>query len=325
MATLGAYALTLIDWAKRLDPDGMTADIVEMLDETNEVLDDMLWVQGNLPTGHRTTVRTGLPSVVWRKLNYGVQPSKSTTRQVDDTCGMLSALSQIDKGLLELNGNSAAFRLSEEAPFLEAMNQDFLYYMWYGDTDTDPEKILGLANRYPTLATSNVLNAGGSGSDLTSMWLIVWGPNTVHGIFPKGSMAGISQKDYGELLVDDGQTPAGKYPAVQTWWEWKNGLTVRDWRYVVRIANIETTGTSNIIDPKLMSRALRALPTRNVMQGRAAFYCNSTVLSQLDDYVLDKSNAAFSMQEIFGQKVTTFWGVPIRKCDSLLITEDALT
>jgi hypothetical protein len=57
MATIGANALTLADWAKRLDPQGKVPSIVELLAQSNEILQDMLWVEGNLPTGHRTTVR----------------------------------------------------------------------------------------------------------------------------------------------------------------------------------------------------------------------------------------------------------------------------
>ena len=79
MATLAQSVLTLADWAKRLDPDGKVPAIVEMLSQTNEVLADMLFKEGNLPTGERTTIRTGLPSVYWRLLNQGVAPSKSTT------------------------------------------------------------------------------------------------------------------------------------------------------------------------------------------------------------------------------------------------------
>jgi hypothetical protein len=97
MATIGFSALTLTDWAKRRDPDDRVASIIELLNQSNEVLQDMLWVEGNLPTGHRTTVRTGLPAVAWRKLNYGVPQSKSTTVQVDDACGMLEAFGQVDK------------------------------------------------------------------------------------------------------------------------------------------------------------------------------------------------------------------------------------
>jgi len=58
MAGVGTLAFTLAEWAKRLDPDGKVAKIVEILNQTNEILMDMMFVEGNLPTGHRTTVRT---------------------------------------------------------------------------------------------------------------------------------------------------------------------------------------------------------------------------------------------------------------------------
>ena len=72
---------TLADVIKRTEPGvnggpGKIATIVEMLTETNEILQDMTYVEGNLPTGHKSTIRTGLPSAAWRMLNYGVQPSK---------------------------------------------------------------------------------------------------------------------------------------------------------------------------------------------------------------------------------------------------------
>ena len=119
MAVLSTTNPTLADVAKRYDADGKIDTIVELLSETNEVLDDMTFLEGNLPTGHRTTVRSGLPSSTWRKLNYGVQPSKSTTVQITDTTGMLEAYAEVDKALADLNGNTASFRLSEDRAFLE--------------------------------------------------------------------------------------------------------------------------------------------------------------------------------------------------------------
>ena len=59
----------------------------------NEILDDAVFIEGNLPTGHRVTIRTGLPPVYWRSLNQGVPRSKSMTAQVDETIGMLEAYS----------------------------------------------------------------------------------------------------------------------------------------------------------------------------------------------------------------------------------------
>ena len=112
MATLSQNALTLADHAKRVDPDGKIPAIVELLSETNEILDDMLFMEGNLPTGHRTSVRTGLPTVAWRLLNQGVQPSKSTTAQVDEQTAMLEAWSEVDPDLASLGGDIAGFRRS---------------------------------------------------------------------------------------------------------------------------------------------------------------------------------------------------------------------
>ena len=166
MATLGTTALTLLDWARRVDPEGKIAKIVEILNDTNEILEDMAWVEGNLPTGHKTTIRSGLPSVAWRLLNYGVQPSKSRTVQVTDSCGMLEAYSEVDKALADLNGNTPEFRLSEDRAFLEAMNQELATTLFYGNTATDPEKFLGLAPRFNDLSAENggnILTGGGAG------------------------------------------------------------------------------------------------------------------------------------------------------------------
>jgi hypothetical protein len=69
MATLGTTALTYADWAKRVDDGYKIGAIVELLSQTNEILMDMMVVQGNLPTGHKTTVRTGIPTALaelWR-------------------------------------------------------------------------------------------------------------------------------------------------------------------------------------------------------------------------------------------------------------------
>src|SRR3990172_1913218 len=155
MATLGASVLTLADWAKRLDPDGKVPSIVELLSQTNQILDDMMWMEGNLPTGHRTTVRTGLPTVAWRLLNQGIAPSKSTTAQIDEAAGMLEAWSEVDVDLAKLNGNQAAFRLSEARAFIEAMNQEMAATLFYGNSGTAPEEFTGVAPRYSSLSAHN--------------------------------------------------------------------------------------------------------------------------------------------------------------------------
>ncbi|MDD2654653.1 MAG: hypothetical protein PHI86_06080 [Candidatus Omnitrophica bacterium] len=324
MATIGSDFLTLADWVKRIDPDGQQANIVESLNETNEILDDMIFTEGNLTTGHRTTIRTGLPSVTWRKLNYGVARSKSRTAQVDDTIGLCEAASEVDEELAALNGNKASFLMSEEKPFVEAMSQEMAGGLFYFDTDVNPEKFLGLAERYPNLATSNVVDAGGTGSDLTSVWLVTWGPQTAFGIFPKGSTAGLSREYKGLVRVTDDQ--GNPYWAHSSQYKWKIGLCVRDWRYIVRICNVETGGATNIIDHELLIRALGKLPSiRTGAENRMAFYMHKDVWTDFQILAIDKPNAGLSWTELYGQRVLSFWGVPFRQVDQLLITEDALT
>lgn len=329
MATLSTTNPTLADVAKRYDPDGKIDTIVELLSETNEVLDDMTFLEGNLPTGHKTTIRSGLPSSTWRKLNYGVQPSKSTTVQVTDTAGMLEAYAEVDKALADLNGNTASFRLSEDRAFLESMNQTMASTLFYGDTGTDPEKFMGLAPRYDlTTAESgdNIILGGGSGSDNTSIWLVVWGPNTCHGIFPKGSQAGLKHEDLGEVTLED--AASGKYQGYRTHYKWDIGLTLRDWRYVVRIPNIDisdltadASAGAELVD--LMVQAIEKVP--NLGLGRAVFYGNRTISSYLRRHITNANNVRISMDEVAGKRVLNFDGIPFRRNDAITNAETLIS
>lgn len=325
MAAIGNTALTYADWAKRYN-DGKISVIVELLAQTNEILDDMRWVEGNLPTGHRTTVRTGLPQGTWRQLNYGVQPAKSTTSQVNDACGMLETYSEIDKALADLNGNTAEFRLSEDKAFLEGLSQQMAQTIFYGDTATTPEKFTGLGARYNTLnanaakSAQNIIDAGGNGSDNTSIWLVVWGDLTVHGIFPKGSKAGIQMRDLGEQTLGDAN--GDRYQGYRTHYKWDAGLTVRDWRYAVRIANIDVADLAGANPPDLVKYMIKAThKVPSLKTGQPVFYMNRTGRQWLDIQASNKDNVMLKMSEFEGRPVRDFLGIPIRTCDQILNTE----
>ena len=339
MATLSTSNLTLADWAKRSDPDGRVPIVAELLSQTNEILDDCVFKEGNLPTGERVIIRTGLPSVYFRALNQGIPGSKSTTAQVDEACAILEARSEVDKDLAMLNGNTAQFRLSEDTAFLEAMNQTQAETMFYGNPGTDPKKFLGLAPRYGDLSADNavnILDAGGSGSDNASVYLVVWGDQTVYCPFPKGSKAGLTHEDLGEQTVYN--SDGTRLQAFATRYQWKNGLVVKDWRYVVRICNIDisdlggvsgtqaTTAATALV--KLMARATYRIP--NMAMGRAAFYMNRTVHSGLSIAAMDKSQNVLEIEKgltQFGQAKSylSFLGTPIRQVDSLINAEARVT
>jgi len=341
MATLATTNLTLADWAKRTDPDGRIPVVAELLSQTNEILDDAVFKEGNLPTGERVVIRTGLPTVYWRALNQGIPNSKSTTAQVDEACGMLEARSEVDKDLAMLNGNTAQFRLSEDTAFLEAMNQTQAQTMFYGNPATEPKSFLGLATRYSTFSgggnAQNVITAGGAdATSNASVYLVCWGDNTVYCPFPKGSKAGLIHEDLGEQTVYDS---GNRMQAYSTRYQWKNGLVVKDWRYVVRIANIEssvlmaqtgdqatTAVDTNIVN--LMARAIYKIP--NMSMGRCAFYMNRKIHAGLSSMALSKSQNVLAINDGLSQfgkphAFLSFLGVPLRKCDQLINTEAVVT
>jgi len=188
---------------------------------------------------------------------------------------------------------------------------------------------MGLAPRYASLSAENggnILVGSGTGSDNTSIWLVVWGPNTCHAIYPKGSKAGLSVTDKGQVTLED--VAGGKYEGYRTHYKWDIGFTLRDWRYVVRIANIDiseltkdaATG-SDLVD--LMTQALELVPS--LSRGRAVFYCNKTIRSFLRRQIVNTSNVNITMDEVAGKKVVAFDGVPVRKVDAILNTEATIS
>lgn len=320
---------TLLDVAKRLDPDGQIATIVELLTQNNQILLDMPWSEGNLPTGNRTTVRTGLPAVTWRLLNGGVTPSKSTTAQIDEACGKLEAWSQVDCAVAKINNNVGAYRLSEAKAFLEAMNQEFCSVLLYGNSGLNPEKFTGLAPRYSSLSAGNaqnIIDGGGTGSDNTSVWLVVWNDNTIHGIYPKGSTAGLVRNDLGEKVVTVTQGVGGQMMlAYLEQFVWDCGIALKDWRYVVRLCNIDVSNLvaqSSAVDlTNKMIRMIHRIPVMTV--GRPVFYMNRTVFEMLDIQRREavQTGGQLKYEVVDGVSTPMFRGIPVRIVDQILLTE----
>lgn len=331
MSTLSVIHPTLLDFAQRLDPDDKIARIIEILNDTNEILDDMVTIEANELTGHRTTIRTGIPTPTWRKLYGGVQPTKSTVVQITDSIGMLENYAEVDKALADLNGNSAAFRLSENRPILEGFNQEIADSLFYANEDTEPEAFTGFAPRFNAISGAengqNIIDGGAAGgqTDCTSIWLIVWGENTVHGIYPKGSKGGFFMEDKGQVTIENVDGASGRMEAYRSHYRWDFGLTVRDWRFVVRIANIDvSTLTKNaatgpdIVD--LMTQAVEAV--ENLNMGRPAFYMNRRIRQYLRRQMVNaKASNTITLETVAGKKVMMFDGVPVRRCDSILMSE----
>ena len=328
MATLSVNNPTLLDLARVTDPDGSIAQIVEILNMTNEVLDDMTWQEGNLLTGHRSSIRAGLPAPTWRKLYGGVQPNKARSVQVTDSCGMLEAYAEVDKKLADLNGNSAAWRAQEESAFVEGFGQKAARYMIYGNEATEPESFTGLAPRFndqSALNGENILTSGATpdNNDNTSIWLVVWGPNKVFGIYPKGSQAGLQIVDKGQVTIENIDGAGGRMEAYRTHFKWDIGMCVADWRYVVRInydlEDVTESGTTGPVLANLMAKAMRRVPN---LVGRPAFYMNRDSWDAFDLQANAKATLAYrTIEDAQGKVTTTFRGVPIRRVDQITSSE----
>ncbi len=335
MSTIGNTFVDLIDLYKRAEDDKtlQIATIIEMLSETNGVLDDAMAVEANNGTKHKTTIRTGLPDVTWGRLYQGIPQSKSETAQVEDTTGFVEALSTVDKRLLDLSNNEAAVRLSEAKSFLEAMNQEVATRIFYGNSSTDPEQFTGFAPRFNDLSAANggqIVDAGGTGSDNTSVWFVTWGDQQSHLIYPKGTQAGISREDKGEQRVLDASN--NPYYVKEELFRWHVGLTVRDWRYVVRIANIDasTLQEGNYDIYKWMRKAYWKMKSHRVTGGRMAIYANADVLEAMDEQTTPTSSSTASYvrlrpMEVDGREVMAYRGIPVRQVDALVNTEARVT
>ncbi|MCD8138446.1 MAG: hypothetical protein LUE17_01470 [Planctomycetaceae bacterium] len=336
MSTVGMRSLTLADYAKRLGPDKQIGKVMEILEQSNEVLDDAMFLEANNVTTHRTVIRTGLPESYWRTLNRGVPTSKSNTTQIDDQIGMLETWSVVDSALAELNGQQADFLLSEERAFLESMNQEVAKTIFYGDLSTNAAAFSGLSSRFCTLdpnvgSSVNIIDAGGTGPNCTSAWLCVWGDLSLHMIYPKGTTSGLRREFLGRCPVVDEN--ANEFMGYKTNYSWSLGLCVRDWRYVVRIANIDTAQLDALMNGgaaeasgnaliRCMIKAHNLIP--NIRLGRPAWYMNRSVKTLLDLMAAEKSNVNLTMANFAGESVTTFKGVPIRQVDQLVNTEPAI-
>ncbi len=333
MATLATTHPTLLDLALASGTDDRIMAVIEILNQTNEILEDMVWREGNLATGHQTAIRTGLPAPTWRKLYGGVQPTKGQTAKIVETTGMLEAYAEVDKALADLANNTAMFRALEDRAHIEGMNIEMADTLFHGNEATEPEAFTGFGPRYNSLSAGNaenILDAGGTGTDNTSIWLVGWGPNTVFGIIPKGSQSGLQMRDLGEVTLETAPgTGSGRMQAYRTHYRWDAGLCVQDWRYVVRIANIDKsdltwTGETGADLINLMTRAEEMLPSLGNV--RPVYYVSRTIKQYLrTQMVAAVKNSTLSVDMLAGRAVMSFDGIPVRRVDQLAADEARIT
>jgi len=328
----------------RASGDDSISHVIEVLNESNEALQDIPWYPCNSGQTHITTIRTGIPVPAWRMLNAGVPKVSSTRAQISANCGMCEAYSDIDKKEVDLakkgeNGQAGAanFMAQENDAVIEGFGQEASRAMFYGDP-SKPQEPVGLAKYYDkcngtdrTKSSFNCISAGGEGSDNTSIWFVSWGPTTIHGIYPQGTTAGFHEEYKGQVTVTDAE---GKmFEALRTHYWWDMGFCVRDWRAAVRICNIDVSNLENAIDAvsnpaanllKLMTKAyyrLKYIKYSGQNTGRTAIYVRPEIMEALDLQTQNKNNLMLTYSDVQGKPVLNFRGIPIRVQEKLKVAE----
>jgi hypothetical protein len=346
MAT-GAWP-TLVDVALRTDKSGNIPIIAEMLSQCNDFQDDLPYVEANENTGHEFVFRTSIPAGAWRQYNRGVPYAKSTTAKARVGLGMLEDYSQVDRALAEHSGDKEKFRESEDVAFLEGMSQTIVQTFIYGNTFANPATFMGLSTFYNTVSTAtaqnaaNVLSGGGTGTSNTSLWLIGWGPETIFALFPRGSQAGLAMEDKGD--VTPGFDSLGnRFEAYTSWFRQQTGLCPKDWRYGVRLANIDTTNAGLagpnapdlfalmaqmlLLFPKLSAKTSGIVKTDATMEPtvRPVFYCNRTTRHWMDVQAMRDRNVLLRIEDYAGMPIDGYRGIPVKCVDQILNTEATVT
>jgi len=341
MATLSTKNPTLLDHA-RLFNNGKILKIANTLQQYNDILDDIVWKEANQATGHVMGILTSKPTPVFRLLNQGVVPQKPTHGQIVEGIALMENRNQIDVDLANLNGASAEYRMEQAKPMIEAFSDTLANKLVYGDSSVSPEEFNGLSTRYFSLGSTfttsaQVIDGGGTGSDNTSIWLVCWGDEKVYGIYPKGSQAGLDFQDLGIQQVTTDSTTGARLSMYEALMKWKVGLAVADYRYIVRICNIDVSNlltagdgsdTSANIE-KLMIRALGKLPPYAGL--KPVFYMNETVQTMLAYKIYSKGSSLVSWREIKGtpvfrpNPVLHFQSVPCKRIDAIGIDEARIT
>jgi hypothetical protein len=334
---------TMVDYVNRINRDGKIADIIELIRKENELADVIPWIECNDGEGHKTTIRTGLPAPTWRKLYGGVQPTKSETRQIRDTTGIMHAYAEVDVDLVEANGNSAGWLLSENAAFVAGLTEEFMSTWFYGDEGTEPEAFTGLSARYDVselqsngsataTAAENKRNviAEGTTTD-TSMWLLGFGPQALHGLYPKGYTMGLKEDYKGVVTIEDASSDGsagGRFEAHRTHYRWACGLSLRDWRTCARAQvdfselKADAATGPNLYD--ILSRMMAR--TRRGMTDKKVIVCNEGIMEFLR--LQAKAGTAASTltrMELAGREVDAINGIPVLLSDSLTTSETSVT
>ncbi len=336
MAAKGQTLLTFADTAKlRGKRPGMVAEVMTL---HNPILQDMMYRQMNEGTIHKESSRGSLPAPYYRKANQGIPAGKTELQEHSFTAAHFESKSQIDLKVASRGGDGmiAFNRWNQAKGHIIGMSHEHAALTFYGSPSDDPRKVPGLADIYSTLdpaaspTAKQVIDCGGTGSDQTSIYLLAWGENSFFGVYPNDTQAGLKRTDYGKVKIQalDENAAAAEFWGWEEVFELDHGLVAKDYRQGSRACNIDTTALRDGADPTDLIDVMISLQAKldSLENGKLAYYVNRTIHTALRKQVRAdvQKGGGLTYSNHGGVWILEFDGIPVRRCDSLLSSEEAL-
>jgi hypothetical protein len=341
MAAVGSRLVTMADVAK--SKNKQIGKVAEVLVQENPMLNDIPYMQMNEGTTHKEEIRSSLPAVYYRKANQAIPASKTTTEERTFTAAHFESKSQIDAAVARRGGNDriAYNRWNQAQGHIQAHAIEHANLTIYGSPVDSNRKVAGFFDIYSTLNTSEatsrqVVDAGGSGSDNTSILLVNWGERAVFGVYPAGTQSGLQRIDRSpgnkeiQIQALDTLGNPGSFWGFEEDFMIDHGLVVKDYRQAGRICNIDVSdlianagSEADLIDLMITLQYRIHTPSN----GKGVWYVNRTIEAILHKQALTKvgAGAGLTFDNYQGQRVLMFGQMPIRRSDALLNTEARVT
>ena len=340
MATKGSRYITFRDLASGRTPNGFVDhEVVDMVSQENPVLQDVLWKQCNKGREDIVTIRSGLPEAVARAFYEGWFGTKSSKRQVANACCRVTTGIEFDWALYDQDKDKAAFLTDEQKAHSSVLGDKVASLLFYGDLAGDPKGINGFAKTFSAYGAHTgagmvtddkkaefyCLSAGGDGSALRSIFLVGWGANSAHGIYPEGTSAGIKIGQLTKQFVQD--AAGGNIEMGLQEMNWHAGLNIRDFRYCGRVCNIDIeddpAGAGTADYTKLIRKLVTRVKSNGVTQ---RFYTSRLVFEAIAEQFEKKTQAnAVKYADLEQKKDASLLGIPVAFCDCMNVDETAVS
>ena len=330
MAATGATLVTMLDIVN-VSNNNEIQNVIFPLTKQSDLAKQMPMIEATDLTSSIVTRNGALVTGVWADYNEGIDASKGGEKQYREVIGNLESRLEIDTRLLKIQRDREKFMSIKERGHADGLANDMQDALVTGSVAAG-NHFDGIEARLNSLSLTDAFGEtvvhtyGGTGTDLTSILLVQWGEDQVHGIYPRGgNNGGFDRTVYGVERVTDSNSKA--FHAYVIGYEWHFGLVIADDRCVRRIANIETAGSSNnLLDSSYeVNPLIDALVSMKGYGNDAYIYLNRTVWGQLWKTQKDKTNVDYKVDNPWKSPERNFDGNPIGFTDALGKAETAIS